>query len=57
MNTLQKAKPWQIFVIISGTKGLNFKRKVERRENSDLVNEPGFKDANNHRVQRNPVKN
>ena len=37
-------------------KGLNFKGKVERRENSDLVNESGFKAAKNHRVQRNPVK-
>ena len=23
-------------------KGLNFKRKIERRENSDLVKEPGY---------------
>ena len=36
-------------------KGLNSKRKVERRENSNLVNEPGFKAAKNLRVHRNPV--
>ena len=46
---------WQVIVLFSGAKSFNFKRKVERLENSNLVNEPGFKAAKNLRVHRNPV--
>ena len=42
--------------LLATQKCLNFKRKVERRENSDLVKEAGYKAAKNEWIYPNPMK-
>ena len=48
--------PCRFSLFLPAHKCLNFMRKVEQRENSNVVKEPGYEDFKKQRIYGNPVK-